>query len=64
MSFGFPWLVLVLYVLVPVLIALLAYAAIRFGVHHGMRAALRDADQRRLIERIELDDPRDERPED
>ena len=58
MSFGFPWLVHVLYVVVPVLIALLAYAAIRFGVHHGMRAALHDADQRRLRERIELDELR------
>ena len=63
MSFGFPWFALVLYVVVPVLIALLAYAAIRFGVHHGMRSALRDSDHRRLLERLDHQEPpRDDTP--
>ncbi|GMA28879.1 hypothetical protein GCM10025874_21320 [Arenivirga flava] len=57
MSFGFPWFALVIYVVVPVLTASLAYVAIRFGVHHGMRSALRDADHRRLLERLELEEP-------
>ncbi len=63
MSFGFAWFGLVLYVVIPVLIALLAYLAIRFGVHHGMRSALKDSDHRRLLERLDLQNPpRDDEP--
>ncbi|GMA27368.1 hypothetical protein [Arenivirga flava] len=53
MTSSIPYLATVGYILVPVLVAVLAYLAIRFGVQHGVRSALADADRRRLRERLE-----------
>ncbi len=61
MTSSIPFIATIGYVLVPMLVAVLAYLVIRFGVHHGVRSALADTDRRRLRERLELDgdDPAD-----
>ncbi len=61
MTSSIPFVATIGYLVVPVLVALLAYLVVRFGVHHGVRSALADTDRRRLRERMELegDDPAD-----
>lgn len=59
MTSSIPFVATIGYLVVPVLVALLAYLVVRFGVHHGVRSALADTDRRRLRERLdrEGDDP-------
>ncbi len=53
MTSSIPFVATIGYLVVPVLVALLAYLVVRFGVHHGVRSALADTDRRRLRERLD-----------